>query len=345
MANMAVYPDTKNVLEVRNLKKHFPIREGLLRRTVGQVKAVDGVDFEIKQGETLGLVGESGSGKTTIGRTIVRLLAPSEGMVRYGIDGEMRDLSQLDRQEKRRIQQEIQLIFQDPDSSLNPRMKVVDIVGEPLAIHHLGDRRKRLQRVEEVLSKVGLKPEDMQQYPHQFSGGQKQRIGIARALGLNPKLIVCDEPVSALDVSIQAQVLNLLSDLQSELNLAYLFISHDLSVVEYISNRLMVMYLGKIVEVAPSDVLYREPKHPYTEGLLSAIPKYEVGAGRSKVALKGAIPNPADPPAGCVFHPRCGYAVSKCRAEVPSLKMADSGNGAGVACHRSHELHLTGYAE
>ena len=331
---MAVYPDTKNVLEVRNLKKHFPIREGLLRRTVGQVKAVDGVDFEIKQGETLGLVGESGSGKTTIGRTIVRLLAPSEGMVRYGIDGEMRDLSQLDRQEKRRIQQEIQFIFQDPHSSLNPRMKVVDIVGEPLAIHHLGDKRKRLQRVEEVLSKVGLKPQDMQQYPHQFSGGQKQRIGIARALGLNPKLIVCDEPVSALDVSIQAQVLNLLSDLQSELNLAYLFISHDLAVIQHVSDTVAVMYLGRLVEEARAEDIYRSPKHPYTEALLSAIPVPDPKRKPDRIILGGDVPSPAHPPPGCPFHPRCPAAMSICSdVSPPRTDQGGAGRPHYVTCH------------
>ena len=315
-----------NLLEVRGLKKHFPIRRGVFSRVSGYVRAVDGVDLTLRRGETLGLVGESGSGKTTTGRCILRLMEPTAGSVRF--DGV--DLLSLPHAEMRKMRREMQVIFQDPYGSLNPRMKVGSIVGEPLAIHRIAKGSEREDRVVDLLRRVGLDPSAMKRYPHEFSGGQRQRIGIARALALKPKLVICDEPVSALDVSIQAQVVNLLMDLQEEFSLTYLFIAHDLSVVEHISDRVAVMYLGKIVEVADAETLYRDPQHPYTRALLSAIPVADPDSRSQRVPLKGDLPSPASPPSGCAFHPRCPVAVDRCSRVEPSL--ADLGGGHRASC-------------
>jgi peptide/nickel transport system ATP-binding protein len=328
------------LLEVRDLKKYFPIQRGLLRRVVGQVKAVDGVSFEIREGETLGLVGESGSGKTTTGRLILRAAQPTSGEVFFRHDGEMVDLTPLSRRALKPFRKELQVIFQDPFSSLDPRMTVFDIISEPLVVHRAASGTELKARVRNLLQLVGLRAQHMNRYPHAFSGGQRQRIGIARALALRPKLVVCDEPVSALDVSIQAQVLNLLKDLQNEFGLAYLFIAHDLSVVEHISDRVAVMYLGKIVEVAPAEQLYREPKHPYTEALLSAIPKTSPRQQKQRIVLPGDVPNPANPPPGCAFHTRCRYAQEVCKLDTPPLRVV--GDGHVAACHFADELHLAG---
>jgi len=319
-----------NLLEVRGLKKYFPIRRGVFSRVSGHVRAVDGVDLALRRGETLGLVGESGSGKTTTGRCILRLLEPTEGSVVF--DGV--NLLGLSPKEMRKMRRELQVIFQDPYSSLNPRMRVGSIVGEPLIIHKIAKGSEREHRVADLLCKVGLDPSVMKRYPHEFSGGQRQRIGIARALALRPKLIICDEPVSALDVSVQAQVVNLLMDLQEEFSLTYLFIAHDLSVVEHISDRVAVMYLGKIVEVAEAEVLYRNPQHPYTKALLSAVPVPDPTAKSERIALKGDLPSPAAPPPGCAFHPRCPVAVEVCSRVVPRL--LDSGGGHLASCHLVH---------
>ncbi|HMC82464.1 MAG TPA: dipeptide ABC transporter ATP-binding protein, partial [Candidatus Polarisedimenticolia bacterium] len=304
-----------NLLEVRGLQKHFPIRRGVFSRVSGWLRAVDGVDLTIREGETLGLVGESGSGKTTTGRCILRLIEPTAGSVRFqGVD-----LLSLSSSGMRKMRRELQVIFQDPYGSLNPRMKVGSIVGEPLAIHRIARGSEREERVAELLRRVGLDPSMMRRYPHEFSGGQRQRIGIARALALKPKLIICDEPVSALDVSIQAQVVNLLMDLQEEFSLTYLFIAHDLSIVEHISDRVAVMYLGKIVEMADAETLYREPKHPYTQALLSAIPVPDPEARARRILLKGDLPSPASPPPGCSFHTRCPVAIDICSRVEPPL--------------------------
>jgi len=315
-----------NLLEVRGLKKHFPIRRGVFSRVSGYVRAVDGVDLTLRRGETLGLVGESGSGKTTTGRCILRLMEPTGGSIRF--EGE--DLLSLSPSGMRKMRREMQVIFQDPYGSLNPRMKVGSIVGEPLAIHRIARGAEREDQVRELLKRVGLEPSAMGRYPHEFSGGQRQRIGIARALALRPKLIICDEPVSALDVSIQAQVVNLLMDLQEEFSLTYLFIAHDLSVVEHISDRVAVMYLGKIVEVADAATLYRDPKHPYTKALLSAIPVPDPESRPRRILLKGDLPSPASPPTGCAFHPRCPVAVESCSREEPPL--LDLGGGHQASC-------------
>lgn len=333
--------DNTNILNVRGLKKYFPIQKGFFRHVVGYTKAVDGVDFFIKKGETLGLVGESGSGKTTIGRCIVRLYEPTEGSVEFCANGEMKNLLKLDKQEMKKVRRHFQMLFQDPYYSLNSRMKIGDIITEPLVIHNIGTPKQRLERAKDLLVKVGLSANDMNKYPHQFSGGQRQRIGIARALSINPEFVICDEPVSALDVSVQAQVLNLLSDLQDEFNLSYLFIAHDLSVVEYISDRVMVMYLGKIVEILPSEEMYQNPKHPYTEALLGSISKHEPGSRR--IVLHGSIPDPSNPPSGCVFHTRCRYTKDICKEVVPKLEAVKGISWAFVACHRSDELSLKGH--
>ena len=328
------------VLEVRGLKKYFPIEKGLLRRTVGHVKAVDDVSFTIRQGETLGLVGESGCGKTTLGRCILRAIEPTEGEVILKTrGGDQVDIKQLDKRALRDLRQEIQMVFQDPFSSLSPRMTVLDIIGEPLWAG--GVRGKALEEpVKELASLVGLNAGHLNRYPNAFSGGQRQRIGIARALATNPNLIVADEPVSALDVSIQAQILNLLQDLQEQLGLTYLFIAHDLSVVEHIADRVAVMYVGKIIELAETEKLYLQPKHPYTEALLSAVPKPDPRLEEDQIILTGEVANPANPPSGCYFHPRCQYARDRCRSETPALR--EVAPGRQVACHFAEELELRG---
>ena len=317
------------LLEVKNLVKNFPIRGGFLQRAVEQVHAVDHVSFDIQAGETLGLVGESGCGKSTTGRCILRLIEPSAGEIWF----EGRDVTTLDRYTHKSLCRDMQIIFQDPFASLNPRMTVGAIIGEALTIHKLGKTRaERAERVVQLLETVGLQADHMRRYPHEFSGGQRQRIGIARALAVEPKLIVCDEPVSALDVSIQAQVINLLEDLQAKFNLTYLFIAHDLSVVEHISNRVAVMYLGRVVEIASAHDLYSNPRHPYTEALLSAVPIPDPKVKRKRIMLAGDVPSPIDPPKGCHFHTRCPIAkLPLCSTEKPALKQSTDGHW--VACH------------
>jgi len=330
------------LLDVRDLKKYFPIQRGFFRRTVGHVRAVDGVSFTLHQGETLGLVGESGCGKTTTGRVILRAYDPTAGQVLFRKGDELIDVARLGRRGLKELRRDMQIIFQDPFSSLNPRMTVLDIVGEPLQIHRKSRGDDLKVQVSDLLQRVGLRPQHMNRYPNAFSGGQRQRIGIARALALRPKLIVCDEPVSALDVSIQAQVLNLLKDLQKDFGLTYLFISHDLSVVEHISDRVAVMYLGRMVELAPSAQLYAMPRHPYTEALLSAVPLVDPDRASKRIILAGDVPNPANPPAGCVFHPRCRYVKDICKTQPPEWR--DLGDNHWVACHRAEELNLVGAA-
>lgn len=316
------------LLKVINLKKYFPVRGGLFSKVIGYVQAVDGVSFDIKRGETLGLVGESGCGKTTTGRTILRLLEPTAGEVTF--EGE--NIFKLDQEKLRKTRRNVQIIFQDPFGSLNPRMTVGNIVGESLLIHRIANNKKeKEERVRDLLETVGLNVGHIRRYPHEFSGGQRQRIGIARALALNPKLIVCDEPVSALDVSIQAQVINLLENLQEQFKLTYLFIAHDLSVVKHISDRVAVMYLGKIVELSATLNLYDNPQHPYTEALLSAVPIPDPTLKKQRIVLEGDVPSPFKPPTGCRFHPRCKYSKSVCSQEEPEL--IDIGNEHYVACH------------
>jgi len=328
------------LLDVRNVKKYFPIHRGLLRKVVGHVRAVEDVSFQIQEGETLGLVGESGCGKTTTGRIVLRAYPPTSGQVLFRHEGQLIDLTPLSRPQLKPIRRDMQVIFQDPFSSLDPRMTVLEIVGEPLEIHGMTNAAQRKERVHDLLEMVGLRVQHMNRFPHAFSGGQRQRIGVARALALEPRLIICDEPVSALDVSIQAQVLNLLKDLQRRLGLAYLFISHDLSVVEHISDRVAVMYLGSIVELAPARQLYEAPKHPYTEALLSAIPKSRPDEQKTRIVLPGDVPNPANPPSGCAFHPRCRYAQDICKTDRPPLIEVQPGHQA--ACHFANELSLIG---
>ena len=337
-AETPVAQNGERLLEINNLRKYFPIKQGLLRREVGNIRAVDDVSFYINEGETLGLVGESGCGKITTARCILRAIEPTSGEVlfRSGSGGTV-DVATAPRGQLRSLRQEMQMIFQDPFSSLNPRMTLMDIVGEPLIITGVA-RSEREDRVAELLSMVGLRPEFMRRFPHAFSGGQRQRIGIARALALNPRLIVADEPVSALDVSVQAQVLNLMMDLQSELGLTYLFVAHDLSVVKHISDRIAVMYVGKLVEMAPTDALFDSPKHPYTAALLSSVPEPDPRVRRDRVVLQGEVANPANPPAGCYFNPRCEYATDICRSETPQLREIAPGHYA--SCHRAEELSL-----
>ncbi len=330
------------LLDVKGLKKYFPIRRGLLQNTVGHVKAVDDVTFFLNRGETLSLVGESGCGKTTIARCILRAIAPTAGQVLLCDDGEVLDVASLPKNRVRSLRRQMQMIFQDPFSSLNPRMTLLDIVGEPLLVHGEGDARERTDRVVELLRLVGLRPEYMRRYPHAFSGGQRQRIGIARALALNPRLIVADEPVSALDVSVQAQILNLLLDLQERLGLTYLFVAHDLSVVKHISERVAVMYVGRIVETAPTEELFAHPKHPYTEALMSAVPKPDPRLRSERIVLQGEVADPANTPPGCHFHPRCRYAQEVCRQKSP-LQQEIAPNHF-VSCHRAAELTLRGVA-
>ncbi len=319
--------EAAHLLQVEGLKKYFPVRSGLLRRTVGHVYAVDDVSFTIGPGETLGLVGESGCGKTTVGRTILRLIEPTAGTLR--LDG--RDITGLRKAEFRPFRQQMQIIFQDPFSSLNPRMRAGAIVGEPLRVHGVASQHARRERVAQLFDRVGLRAAQMDNYPHQFSGGQRQRIGVARALALNPKLIIADEPVSALDVSIQAQVINLLMDLQRDLMLSYLFISHNLAVVEHISHRIAVMYLGRIVEHTDKTTLFTRPLHPYTEALLAAVPVPDPAIKRSKRVVQGDVPSPLRPPPGSHFHTRCPYAEPRCRVESPALREVEPGHR--VACH------------
>jgi len=328
------------LLEVRNLVKHFPIRKGLLRRVVGQVRAVDGVSLSIRKGETLALVGESGCGKTTVSRCILRALAPTVGEIQFNIGDRSVDLAKLNKRGLRRLRRHMQMVFQDPYSSLNPRMVVGDIIGEPLLINGMTNRAERRKRVAELMEMVQLPQAYMNRFPHAFSGGQRQRIGIARALALNPELIVADEPVSALDVSVQAQILNLLLDLQERLQLTYLFVAHDLSVVKHVSDRVAVMYVGRIVEIAETEALYSRPLHPYTEALLSAAPAPVPDAVSTRIILEREIADPANPPPGCAFHPRCRHAVAQCREERPPLQEAEPGRW--VACLRARELSLRG---
>jgi oligopeptide/dipeptide ABC transporter ATP-binding protein len=315
-----------SLLEVHNLKKYFPVGGGLFSSNKGEVRAVDGVDLTVEEGETLGIVGESGCGKSTLGRTILRLIEPTSGEVRF----EGKDLLKLSPRELRRMRREMQIIFQDPYASLNPRMRVGEIVGEGLEIHNLAKGKKKRERVMELLHQVGLRPDHYDRYPHEFSGGQRQRIGIARALAVKPRFIVADEPVSSLDVSIQAQIINLMQELQQKMHLTYFFISHDLRVVEHLSHRVAIMYLGKIVEIAPSETIYKDAKHPYTRALLSAVPLPDPERKKERIMLQGDVPSPVNPPPGCSFHPRCAYREDVCDKVEPELESAD---GHGVSCH------------
>lgn len=358
MAERTTTAHSEAILRIRNVKTHFPIRAGILQRIVGHVRAVDGVSFDVRQGETVGLVGESGCGKTTLARTIIRLLDPTAGSIEYrparppsderlaaavGDDG-MMDISHLSWRSLRSIRPEVQYIFQDPYSSLNARMTIEGIMSEPMAVAGMGTAAERRDRAGRMLERVGLNRRMLQRYPNEFSGGQRQRIVVGRALMLEPRVVICDEPVSALDVSVQAQVLNLLKELQGEFGFTYLFIAHDLSVVDYMSDRIFVMYLGQIVEQGTPDELYAHPKHPYTEALMASIPTPDPRARKRDVPPRGGVPNPAAPPPGCRFHPRCPYALDACRQEAPVLREVE-GTGQTSACLRVGELALRGYED
>lgn len=333
--------DPNNLLEVRNLKKFFPIQTGFLKRVIGHVRAVDNVSFSVKRGETVALVGESGCGKTTTARTILRAIAPTSGEVIFD-SKEMGvvDVAKLNGRRLRNLRREMQMVFQDPFTSLNPRMTLLNLVSEPMLVNGVGTHQERVDRVAELLRLVGLRPEYMRRFPHAFSGGERQRIGIARALALNPSMVVLDEPVSSLDVSVQAQVLNLLMDLQDEFNLTYIFVAHDLSVVRHISKRTIVMYVGKIAEDSETEELFRSPKHPYTAALLSSVPIPDPRLKTQRVVLGGDVANPADPPSGCYFQPRCGFSEDICRTTAPRLDELSSAHFA--SCHRSGEVKLDG---
>jgi peptide/nickel transport system ATP-binding protein len=329
------------LLKVTGLQKLFPIKKGFLKRTVGHVRAVDGVDFHIDEGETLGLVGESGCGKTTTARCVLRAIEPTQGQIQMRVaDGSVVDLGRVSPRELRTLRRQMQMIFQDPFTSLNPRMTLLDLVGEPLLVHGMANRREREEQVADLLTRVGLRPEYMRRFPHAFSGGERQRIGIARALALHPRLVVADEPVSALDVSVQAQILNLLVDLQADFRLTYLFVAHDLSVVRHISNRVAVMYVGRMVELAETTEIFESPKHPYTAALLSAVPEPDPRVRTRRIVLQGEVANPASPPSGCYFHPRCPHAIDVCRTQTPAWQEISRGHFVG--CHRAQELRLAG---
>ena len=333
--------DAQNILEVEDLKMHFPIHRGILQRVAGYVKAVDGVSFKLREKEVLGLVGESGCGKTTVGRTVLRLYDPTSGEVRFRRkSGEVVDVANISQRDMKPLRREMRMIFQDPFSSLNPRLTVKDLISEPLEIHGVARGKEAEDRVAELMTSVGLDPAYMRRYPHEFSGGQRQRIGLARTLSLNPRLIIADEPVSALDVSVQAQVLNILQELQRDLGLTLIFVAHDLSVVEHISDRIAVMYVGKIVELAETNELLHAPRHPYTEALLSSIPPADPDIHLDRIILEGDVPSPVDPPSGCVFHPRCQYAKPECQQEIPAL--IERSPGHFVSCLFAEELKLKG---
>jgi len=335
---------TKPLLQVRGLEKHFPIEGGFFKRRIGSVKAVDGVSFDVHEGEILSLVGESGCGKTTTARCVLRAIDPTGGEVLFRrADGEVVDVAQLGEQQLRPLWREMQMIFQDPFGSLNPRKNLLEIIGEPMYVQGTTDRQTRMDRVAELLNLVGLRPEYMHRVPHAFSGGQRQRVVIARALALEPRLVVADEAVSALDVSVQAQILNLLLDLQRRLNLSFLFVAHDLSIVKHISHRVAVMYVGKIVELAPTEALFLRPKHPYTSALMKAVPVADPDHRAALKGLPGEVANPAAPPSGCYFHPRCPFAEERCRTETPHLRELEPGHF--VSCHRAEELDLDGIGD